>query len=68
MLCKRLLLRGCSNGANACAGSAAYANISVDLILAVAFGNSSNGALSSASAAADAGFGNYKCHSFFSFI
>jgi len=54
MFAKELFLSRCSYGACICASAAADALISVDNVLAVAFGNARNRAAVCASAAADA--------------
>ena len=59
---KELFLYGCSYGASVSTCAAADALISVDNVLAVAFGNAINGATVSASAAADAFVSNLVCH------
>ena len=57
-----LSLFGSANGAGIGAGTAIDALIGVDYILAIAFRDSLNGAISFASAAADACIGNLVCH------
>ena len=44
------------------ASTAGYANISIDVVLCIALGNSSNGAAVSASTARNASVRNYICH------
>lgn len=58
----RSALCGSSYGANACASAAVETCVSVDLILAVAFGNSACRALCSTSAAGNAIIRNFISH------
>ena len=44
------------------ASTAGYTNISIDVVLCIALGNSSNGAAVSASTARNASVRNYICH------
>ncbi len=62
MFAKELFLSRCSYGASVCTVTAADALISVDNVLAIAFGNARSGATVCASAAADALIGNLVCH------
>ena len=57
-----LFLYGSTNGAGICARAAADALISVDNVLAVAFGDAANRASICTSATADAFIGNLVCH------
>ena len=60
----RLCLLGCIYGAGTCASSAVDAVISINNVLAVAFSDSTNGAVCCASTACDASITNYICHKF----
>ena len=60
-----LCLLGCFYRAGSCASATFDALICVDLVLAVAFGDSFYRAFCCASAAADASITNYICHTFF---
>ncbi len=62
MFAKELFLSRCSYGASICTSAAADAFISVDNVLAVAFGNARGGAAVCTSATADALIGNLVCH------
>lgn len=57
-----LLLLGSADRTDAGTCAAADASISVDNANAISLGNSANGTLSNASAAANAGIVNYVCH------
>ena len=61
-ICKILLLVGSAYRANTCASAALDACTSVDNVLAIALGDSANGALTSASAAAYTRTIDYICH------
>ena len=62
MFAKELFLSRCSYRASICTSAAADAFISVDNVLAVAFGNARGGAAVCTSATADALIGNLVCH------
>ena len=59
-----LFLRRSADRAGACAGTAFEAGVSVDLILAVAFGNRADRALGRAGTTGDALIRNLICHRF----
>ena len=59
---KQLLLGGSANGADASTGAALDASFGVDFVLAIAFSDRADGALSLASTAADAIISNLVSH------
>ncbi len=62
IISKILALGNSADWASTRASAAIYASVRVDLILAVALGDSADRAFAGAGTAADASIGNYICH------